>query len=1209
MKTKNQTKKALLMSAMSLLLCFSMLIGTTFAWFTDSVSTTNNIIVAGNLDIELYYATAEDVVNGQIPDNAWKKVSGNTNVFKDNLWEPGHTEVVYLKVVNEGTLSLKYHLGVNVESEITSTNVAGESFKLSDHIKYGVLSGAKIFTRDDAVAEVKDNATKLNQAYNSGTIKLDPKTATNTDNEDIVTMVVYMPTSVGNEANYKKGDDIPAPKIHLGINLFATQVEAEEDSYGPDYDKDSWKIVYDEKGLRGAIASGEKNIKLGGPITLTAPLVIPSSQTIRLSTRSVSFDGIVLDMGGFELTMAAGVDAPVIINEGELQIQNGEVEGDVVNEGKLYIEESDVAGTIDTTEGKAFTMDGDTTVGTIIVKDEEAAAAIIDNNVGASFTGIAIPSDSSSTGYVEVEVENLPTKNTVVVEKDDEGNDTITVVPAGAENPTEDEGIYISGNIYYITSLTGLKNFAANVNGGNAYKGKTVVLGADIDLKNEEWTPIGNSTTSFQGTFDGNGKTISNLNVNMPGKSNVGFFGMTTDGTIKNLTIENAKIVGRLNVGVVAGTPYTSKYSDITVTGHVEVDGMAYVGGVGGKNAYADWTDIKVLVDETSYVKANSVENGTAYRTYVGGVVGFNGEGGHTFKNITSNIDVYGSTCDIGGAFGIAHYGNKFENITVTGNVTGADGVYEIGGIAGVWHNENGTTVTFTNCAYNGASNVSIVGSAYNADGTGKLIVDGVEVAASKATLQAQLDKNATNIEIVCDITGDVTVTQKEGVNVVINGNGNKFDGTIYIYGQARHDGKETLTIKNINFASDEAKDFISSNSTESDKRYAHNVTVENCSFTGAEGYVSVGMRYRQTYNMKVINCTATNLHSLMQTTGGVGITVSEVTLNACKNGMSFGTTDNVVVKDSTINSVGDYGYGVRVNAEGAYNLTVEGCTINAEAPVLLRKATGAYTATLTNNTLVSDNGYRILTTAADYEEGTKLTAATGTLNITVDGCAYVLVTTADELIAALENGKNVILANNIKIDPANMSNAYGKTGINVKEGQTLDGNGYTLDVRGAGGTWDSGICTNGGCVVKNITISGAFRGIFIKGGKDKVILDNVTTSGTVYTISCDQATYQGLEATNCTFNGWSSFAATLGDAKFVNCNFGEGSGYKFLRPYAATEFINCNFGYNTDGYKVDPVAKVTMEGCTIKGVAVTAENLDSFVISDVGSIDNVTVK
>lgn len=115
------------------------------------------------------------------------------------------------------------------------------------------------------------------------------------------------------------------------------------------------------------------------------------------------------------------------------------------------------------------------------------------------------------------------------------------------------------------------------------------------------------------------------------------------------MTVSNAKVSGRLNVGVVAGTPYTSRYSNITVKGLIQVNGMAYVGGVGGKNAYADWTDIAVDAAEGSYVKANSVEKGEAYRIYVGGVVGFNSEGSHSFTNITSNIDVEGTTCDVGG--------------------------------------------------------------------------------------------------------------------------------------------------------------------------------------------------------------------------------------------------------------------------------------------------------------------------------------------------------------------------------------------------------------------------------------------------------------------------------------------------------------------------------------------------------------------------------
>ena len=209
-----------------------------------------------------------------------------------------------------------------------------------------------------------------------------------------------------------------------------------------------------------------------------------------------------------------------------------------------------------------------------------------------------------------------------------------------------------------------------------------------------------------------------------------------------------------------------------------------------------------------------------------------------------------------------------------------------------------------------------------------------------------------------------------------------------------------------------------------------------------------------------------------------------------------------------------------------------------------------------------------------------KVTGATRVIGATY-GSGAIVVDNANDLVEALEAGKDVFLSNDIKIDPANMSNAYGKTGINVKNGQTIDGGGHTLNIKGAGGTWDSGINTTGG-VIKNITVTGSFRGIFINHNSDhseKVVLENVTITGTTYTISCDQGLYQGIEATNCTFNGWTSFAKTAGEAKFVSCSFGEGSGYKYCRPYSNTEFVGCTF---CPGYAVDQTqATVTFTNCT----------------------------
>ena len=215
---------------------------------------------------------------------------------------------------------------------------------------------------------------------------------------------------------------------------------------------------------------------------------------------------------------------------------------------------------------------------------------------------------------------------------------------------------------------------------------------------------------------------------------------------------------------------------------------------------------------------------------------------------------------------------------------------------------------------------------------------------------------------------------------------------------------------------------------------------------------------------------------------------------------------------------------------------------------------------------------------------------------------------TADEMIEAISQagpGEVIGLMNDVNIDPAGMSNAYGTTGINIKNGQTLDGNGNTLDIKGAGGTWDSGINTTGG-IIRNLTVTGSFRGIFVNHNSEysaPVILENVIIDGTVYTISCDQGTGKGLTATGCTFKGWTSYAATIGNVEFTDCYFGKGSGYAYCRPYAPTTFVGCEF---EAGFEMDTRAAVTFENCTLDGVALTEANLSTLVTSNIA---NATVK
>ena len=226
MKNSKSTRRALLTSALALLMCVTMFVGATFAWFTDTASTGVNKIQAGNLDVELEYS--KDCIE-------WKKVNDTTKVFEDSkLWEPGRTEVVYLRVKNAGTLALKYTLGIYRLYDNSGKNVLGNKYNLSDYVKLGAAEvGAAYADRVAAISAVQDSAKTLKSIGDTGVIGagLDPNTA------KIYAMVLYMPTEVGNEANPKNNDPYWAAKVSFGIRASATQAVSEFDSFDNTYDE------------------------------------------------------------------------------------------------------------------------------------------------------------------------------------------------------------------------------------------------------------------------------------------------------------------------------------------------------------------------------------------------------------------------------------------------------------------------------------------------------------------------------------------------------------------------------------------------------------------------------------------------------------------------------------------------------------------------------------------------------------------------------------------------------------------------------------------------------------------------------------------------------------------------------------------------------------------------------------------------------------
>jgi predicted ribosomally synthesized peptide with SipW-like signal peptide len=106
--------RALAMSAIVVCVCFAMLLGTTFAWFTDSVTSGNNIIKSGTLDVEMYWADGTEA-----PDSATWTDASTGAIFNYDKWEPGYVEVRHIKIANVGTLALKYQIKIVANGEVS----------------------------------------------------------------------------------------------------------------------------------------------------------------------------------------------------------------------------------------------------------------------------------------------------------------------------------------------------------------------------------------------------------------------------------------------------------------------------------------------------------------------------------------------------------------------------------------------------------------------------------------------------------------------------------------------------------------------------------------------------------------------------------------------------------------------------------------------------------------------------------------------------------------------------------------------------------------------------------------------------------------------------------------------------------------------------------------------------------------------------------
>lgn len=214
MQKKKWTKAALALSAGLFALWWALGTSATLAWFSDTDSVRNELQV-GLLKMNVSYRN--DVVTTYLP------LQGATEVFNDHaLYEPGYTQVVYLKIDNLGDVAFNYKIAVTVEDSTNGKTAWGEEIYLPNYLCYGVVFGE---TEEAVQQQVKNRLAAKTYAPNDwgalGTwSEISPHTYDVGEKAHYAALIVYMPETVGNRANYRGFD---APQVKLGIRVFAQQ--------------------------------------------------------------------------------------------------------------------------------------------------------------------------------------------------------------------------------------------------------------------------------------------------------------------------------------------------------------------------------------------------------------------------------------------------------------------------------------------------------------------------------------------------------------------------------------------------------------------------------------------------------------------------------------------------------------------------------------------------------------------------------------------------------------------------------------------------------------------------------------------------------------------------------------------------------------------------------------------------------------------------
>ena len=384
-----------------------------------------------------------------------------------------------------------------------------------------------------------------------------------------------------------------------------------------------------------------------------------------------------------------------------------------------------------------------------------------------------------------------------------EGKVTLNVKMIGNQPPTDVTGNGTEAEPFILKTAEHLAWFRDYVNVGKSsacakiaddveeIDMSTVCHKADAEKQVAElsWTPIGNYSKQYQGTFDGNGKTIRNLFISST-SNEIGFFGYAADCRIKNITFDNAKVKGNDNssTGILAGYAGSCVIENIKTTRNCSVEGNYETGGIAGrangnisncenhaivKGLHSVGGIVGICFDsENSITSCANYGEITGTEDFVGGIIGYFGEG--SLQNSANNGNITGDA--------------RVGNLIGYANICNINNVLGIGNITANYADCNGLIVGYIVDASSSASGIL----AYNS--SAKMTIDGTEltgdavVAIGSGSLTYPEGKNEA------DVIKAFTPEQLKSGEVAYLLNGSKSEGELAWYQKLGTDAYPVLT-------------------------------------------------------------------------------------------------------------------------------------------------------------------------------------------------------------------------------------------------------------------------------------------------------------------------------------------------------------------------------------------------------------------------------